>query len=187
MIRVVIAGCGFGSIDAAISIKKKLGEQVDVIAINKDPYHTLYGYLPEVIGQTLEPEDINIPLAPIFKKNKIHFVVSRIVKIDKYEKEVILDNGASVKYDYLLIDLGSKTNFHGIEGASKYCFVVKSTGKAVKLQEHIKNQVLKSMHEKGIDKKKTVSVVIIGAGLTGIEVACEINSFLHHLLTIPDL
>lgn len=179
--RIVIAGCGFSSIDIAVQLKKSLKDSVEVLALNEKEVHTIQGFLPELVGNLVHEKDIQINLKTLFQKHDVQFKVGQISSIKPKQKTLKLDNEI-ISYDYLVLGFESRPYYFGVKGALEHSIPLKTIGDAKEIQSKIKSRVDKIIHEKGIDKRKTVSVIIIGAGLTGIETACEINSYFHYLL-----
>lgn len=94
---------------------------------------------------------------------------------DNNNQEIILD------YDYLVISLGSETNFFGALDIKKNAFTIKSLDDAIKLRNHtieILEQADLSQNNKEL-QKKLLTFVVVGGGFAGIETAAELNDFIH--------
>jgi len=84
----------------------------------------------------------------------------------------------TLDYDYLVIALGSKTNYYEIPGAEKYSFSLKSADDAIRL----KNQFVHCFEKASLDPKsanKFLTFVIVGGGATGVELAGEMSDLLY--------
>ncbi|RME52550.1 hypothetical protein D6783_04485, partial [Candidatus Woesearchaeota archaeon] len=45
---ILVAGCGFGGLEAAVLLKKKLGENARIICLDRKKHHTYYGAIFEL-------------------------------------------------------------------------------------------------------------------------------------------
>jgi len=174
MVKVVIAGCGFGGIDVAVSIKKKLGSKVSVLAINKSSYHTLNGALPEVISRKMSISDVNVPLGPYFRIFGVEFMKDTITTIDPKKKVLHTKEHGEVHFDYLLIDMGKIPNDFGIVGLRDHAFALKPVERCVALADHIEKQFKQYHHMDAKKRVQAMSFTVGGAGFSGIEVMTEI-------------
>src|SRR5919112_4029719 len=62
MPRVVIIGAGFAGYRAAQSLRRKLGEQYEIVLVNPTDYFLSLPLLPEVAGGVLDPRRLAVPL-----------------------------------------------------------------------------------------------------------------------------
>ena len=108
--RIVIIGGGF----AGISLAKKLSKQeVQVVLLDKHNYHTFQPLLYQVSTGGLEPDSIAYPIRKILKDfPNFHFRLANVNEIDTANNKVITNIG-DLKFDYLVIASGSKTNYFG--------------------------------------------------------------------------
>ncbi|MBT8400902.1 MAG: FAD-dependent oxidoreductase, partial [Rhodothermia bacterium] len=113
--QVVIVGAGFGGLNAAVGLKKS---PVDVLLIDRYNFHTFQPLLYQVATAGLEPEEIAHAVRGIFQKQgNVSFRLGEVVKVRADEKQVWLQDGARVGFDYLVVAAGATTAFFGVEGA----------------------------------------------------------------------
>src|SRR5210317_1445933 len=110
--RIVIIGGGF----AGIALAKKLSRQeVQVVLLDKHNYHTFQPLLYQVSTGGLEPDSIAYPIRKILKDfPNFHFRLANVKRISTKSNKVKINIG-DLKFDYLVIATGSKTNFFGNE------------------------------------------------------------------------
>lgn len=172
--RVVILGAGFGGIRVALDLLKSK-VHFKITLVNDSPYHSYHPDLYEVTtakvlyNNKLAFENlfgtINIPLNKIFRGRKIEILIDQVKKIDLDKKEVYL-SGLKLEYDYLIIALGSTTNYLGIEGASNYSHPFKNTEDALNIRNDL------------CEISSGGRVIIAGGGFTGVELAGLLIKFL---------
>lgn len=127
--RVVILGAGYGGIFAAAHICKEKNEHFSVSLIDKNPYLQLLQQIPYVISGSKRQEDITVGIHELFAKEMqtghLEFICAGVQSIDLDNKTVRASsdqNKHEVKeyeYDYLIISLGSETQYFNIAGAKE--------------------------------------------------------------------
>ncbi len=122
MKRVLILGGGFGGIAAAHRLKEKLGNQVEVILVDRRPYF-MVGFRKSwaLIGEsTLEAGQ-----KPIGSLSRIGVDVRRatIDAIHPQEKAATI-NGERIQADALIVALGSELFPQAVEGFKEHAFNV---------------------------------------------------------------
>ncbi|MBN1646169.1 FAD-dependent oxidoreductase, partial [Candidatus Woesearchaeota archaeon] len=172
--RVVIVGCGYGGIDVAVEVKRKLKDSVSVTAINEGPYHVLYGNVPKILSSSLPVQKVNLPLKDFFEKNGVRFVQDSVTAIDNAKKQVLFKKRLPVPYDFLVIDVGSEPNFRNIKGAEEFTFPLKNVEDAIDVHEHIENELIASRNWTGVKQTSARTIVLCGGGVTGVEAVAEL-------------
>lgn len=184
--NIVILGAGFGGLHAAMRLgaagkKGKLAGHKTIL-IDKNNYHIYTPTLYEIsttskeVANYIDLKSVNtFPIAQLLTKYPIDFIKSEVVKIDVQKGNVHLNDGRYIPYDYLIIALGSETNFLGIPGFKKRVFELKSFTDAIKIRDAVWETV------GGAPQDKKVNIVIGGAGPTGVELAGEIQEWLAQL------
>jgi hypothetical protein len=113
--KVAIIGSNFAGLTAAVELKKRLGEDHDVLVLSKDER---FLFMPSLIWLPFglrSPEDVTFPLAPIYKSKGIDFKVAKVDKIDLQNQKLFSTDGV-VDFDYLVIATGPTNNFSAIPG-----------------------------------------------------------------------
>ncbi|TCP55564.1 NADH dehydrogenase [Tumebacillus sp. BK434] len=173
--KVVILGAGYAGLVCALELNKlTTAQEVEIILVNKHEYHQLVTQLHEPAVGAKAEKDVTLSINSILGGKKIKFVKDMVVSIDKEAKEVTLEN-SKLSYDYLVVALGSETEYFGIPGLKEYSFTLKSVNQANRIREHIEN-CLKTYNQDKKDSKLTF--VVGGAGFTGIELVGELADML---------
>lgn len=160
--KLVILGGGYGGMKVLTGLLGlALPDDVEITLIDKNPYHSLKTEFHTIVAGTAADVDVRQPF-PIHDQVKYEFGYVR--KINLEEKTIhFADRSIIVPFDYLVIALGCEDAYHNIEGAEKYTESVQTFSKARKAALAVGNL------------RAYGKVSIVGAGLSGIEVASEIR------------
>ncbi|WP_019868007.1 NAD(P)/FAD-dependent oxidoreductase [Methylovulum miyakonense] len=116
MAKIVIVGAGIGGIPMAFEMKDLARKEDEVVVIADTPTFHFVPSNPWVGVNWRKPEDIKVPLEPVFKKKKITFIQQKVARFQPEQNQVELADGSTVAYDYLVIATGPKLAFEEIEG-----------------------------------------------------------------------
>ena len=167
--RVIIIGAGFAGINAAKTLKNV---PVDVLMIDQNNYHTFQPLLYQVATAGLETGDIAHQVRDIFKRQKnFRFRQGTVTGVEWDTNEVLLKDGASLHFDYLLIGAGAVYNDFGVPGIKKYSFMLKALTEAANMRSHILSQFEHASIYPELVDEGILNFVIVGAGPTGVEMA----------------
>jgi NADH:ubiquinone reductase (H+-translocating) len=185
-VRIVCAGAGLTAIEVAPYLKRKL-PNATVTIISKEIHHTLYSHVPELISGKQRIEDSTVNLEKYCANNNVEFIKGTINHINRETKTIRIGNN-SVVYDYLLLDLGSDPDTTSVPGAEQ-ALTIRGPLSMLELRQHIVTQLIKARNTNAPQHK---AFVVIGAGVTGIEVATELSHLteqacVNHLLFPEEL
>ena len=172
--RVVIAGCGFGGLRVAERLRKKCGENIEIIAIDNADCHTFAPALYAVATGETSAQAVCEPLSVIFIRRGIKYVQEKIVKIDIKKKQVRTAKNI-FQYDFLVLAVGSEVNYYGIKGIKENSFPLKTKEDAYNIFEHIQEII------EDLPKKQLHRFVVLGGGVTGVELASELKDHLDFI------
>ena len=173
---------------AGLECTKKLEEhfqndpEIEIVLVSEDNFLLFTPMLPQVASGMIETRHIVMPIRTIIKK--AIFYEGRIKNIDPYGKIVNLwgsrnKRGISLHYDFLVVALGSETNFFGMSDLEKNAYQMKTLNDAVLVRNRIIDMLEQAENETDpILKKSLLTFVIVGGGFAGIETAGEIMDLL---------
>ncbi len=137
--QILILGGGFGGVYAALRLMKKLprDSDVQVTLVSRDNFLLFTPMLHEVAAGDLEITDIVTPIRALLKG--VNFHCGEVEAIDLEAKTVSMSHGYerhthAIRYDYLLIALGSTTNFFRLPGVEENSLTMKSLSDAIQLR-----------------------------------------------------
>lgn len=186
--RIVILGGGFGGIELVKALKKE--NPFQVVLFDRHNYHTFQPLLYQVATAGLEPDSIAAPLRRVFKGYKdFYFRMADVTKILP-EESCIHTSIGNLRYDYLVIATGSKTNYYGMNEVKENALPMKQIPHALDIRSKLLQnyeQALLSNDEK--DLNSLLDVVIVGGGPTGVELAGAISELRKNVLPkdLPEL
>lgn len=178
--RIAVIGGGFAGISF---IKKLRKEKVQIVLFDRHNYHTFQPLLYQVSTAGLEPDSIAYPLRKVFRNNTdFHFRMAEVEKIDT-ETSTIISSIGSLRYDYLVIATGTRTNFFGNESIAENSMPMKTVPQAL----NIRSLILQNIEQADItvdevERKRLLNFVIAGAGPTGVELAGALAEFRKGIL-----
>jgi NADH:ubiquinone reductase (H+-translocating) len=184
--KVVILGAGYGGMMTAVNLQKMVGaNEVDITLVNKHDYHYLTILLHETSAGTAPQEDVKIPIKSLIDSRKVKFIQDTVVSIDPKAKKVKLENG-ELDYDYLVVALGFESATFGIKGLEEHALMISNVNNARLIREHIDYNFSLYNNVPG-DRDDLITIVIGGAGFTGIEFAGEIANRVPELCREYDI
>ncbi len=167
--RVVIIGGGFAGLKIASGLKNS---PFQVVLLDKNNFHQFQPLYYQVATASLEPSAIAFPFRKIFQHYKnFHFRETLVKNID-YEEQVINCSIGQIRYDYLVMAMGTDTNFYKIESIQENGFPMKTVSEALKLRNTILENFEYALVADNLeDQNKNLDIVIVGGGPTGVELA----------------
>ncbi len=166
--KIIIVGGGFGGIQLARELDKKL---FDVLLIDKINHHQFQPLFYQVATSQIEPANISFPFRHIFKnKSNVLIRLAEVTRIHPEQNKIATTIG-DFEYDYLVIAVGCKTNFFNNNKICQHSFTLKTTYDAIKIRNHILQTFENIISAKETEKEALRNLVIVGAGPTGVELA----------------
>jgi NADH:ubiquinone reductase (H+-translocating) len=174
--RVVIVGAGFAGIEVAKRLQKS-GAPVDLTVVSKSESFEYYPALYRLVTGAL-PIEVSVPLRVILPQKDISLITGTYTGLDQARQVITLEGGSEIPYDYLVLALGSETNYFNIPGLPENSFSFKSVKEALRLKQHFCTLVAKC---KTLPKEEAVALmntIIVGGGPSGVELAGDLKHYL---------
>lgn len=175
---IVVLGAGFAGLWAAIGAARKLDElgispdRVTVTLVDRSAYHSI-----RVRNYEAELGDTRIPLDDILRPIGVARIEAEVGDIDWASRRVLLSGGGEpVSYDRLVLALGSRLARPPIPGLAEHAFDVDTYQGGCRLNAHI--AALPGREP----SPGQWTALVVGGGLTGIEVATEMPGKLRAAL-----
>lgn len=178
--KIVILGAGYGGLMTAVRLQKLVGvNEADIVLVNKNDYHYETTWLHEASAGTMHHDKVRYEIRNVIDKSKVEFVQDTVLEINKDEKKVILEKN-EISYDYLVIAIGGEPETFGIKGLKEFAFGITSVNSSRQLREHMEYQFATyNMEEE--KKEERLSIIVGGAGFTGIEFLGELTNRIPEL------
>ncbi len=169
MKRIVVLGGGFAGLWSAVGAVRKLDElgipsdQVEVVLVDRTDWHAI-----RVRNYELDLAAVRLPLDDVLSPVGIRRVRGEVIDIDLDRRRVAI-HGLSdpLGYDRLVFALGSRLERPPLAGLAEHAFDVDTYEGAARLEDH-----LAALPARPASPARS-AVLVVGAGLTGIEVATE--------------
>ena len=116
MAHVIILGAGLGGVIAAYEIKDKLRPEDTITVVNKGSTYHFVPSNPWVAVNWRRRDEIEVDLTDVFARRGIGLVPVGAQKVMPAENKVLLEDGRTLDYDYLVIATGPDLAFDEIEG-----------------------------------------------------------------------
>ena len=186
--RVLILGVGAAGIGAALELKKASAgvPGLEVTLVDQRNFHHPLPFIWQVVSGSVEPMHISFPLHALLRRRgaegPVKFKQSRIQGIDVEKKVVSTDDG-KLEWDYLVVALGSTTNFFGMADIEENSLILKSLGDAINIHNHILDNYEAALREGDEERRRELlTFLVVGGGPTGIELAAAIQDFVRKAL-----
>ena len=185
--RIVIIGGGF----AGIALAKKLrNKKAQVVLLDKHNYHNFQPLMYQVATGGLEPDSIAYPIRKVVQEhNDFYFRLADVKEIDAKKNRIIADIG-ELKYDYLVLATGSKTNFFGNKEMERNCMAMKTIPQSLNIRSLILENFEQALLTNDIEERNSLmNFVLVGGGPTGVELAGALAEMKKAILPkdYPDL
>jgi NADH dehydrogenase len=185
--RIVIVGGGFAGIALAKKLKNK---PVQVVLLDKHNYHTFQPLLYQVATGGLEAGSIAYPIRKVVHEYKnFYFRLCHVNDINTKNNKIIADIG-ELRYDYLVIATGSKTNYFGNKEIERNSIAMKTIPQSLNIRSLIlENFEQALLTDDEHERNALINFVLVGGGPTGVELAGALAEMKNAILQkdYPDL
>lgn len=174
--NIVVIGAGYGGITAAFRLEKLFHKRPDfqVHLIDRNPYHVIKTRLHEA---AVLKTDVSIPIESLLRRRKIRFHLDEVTGIDPDGRTVYMKSGI-LPFSFLVIALGSQTNFYGIPGLEEHSYTLETLRDADSIHDLIASHCSLASKEPSEETRRfLLRFVIGGGGLTGVEFAAELADY----------
>jgi NADH dehydrogenase len=186
--HVVVVGGGAGGLELVTGLGDKLGKRgkAQVTLIDRARTHLWKPLLHEVAAGSLDVDEHELDYLAQAHWHHFRYRFGEMVGLDRARKEVLLaptldDEGReitprrAIRYDTLVIAIGSVTNDFGTPGVKEHAIALETTGQAARFNRRLVNACIRAHAQPGPVRPGQLHVAIIGAGATGTELSAELH------------
>ena len=179
--RVIILGCGFGGLYAARALR---GAAVDVTVVDRVNHHLFQPLLYQVATAGLSAPAIAAPIRHILAgQANVTVLLAEVQRIDAPRRAVVLEDGAELAYDYLIVATGATHSYFGNDAWAEYAPGLKTLEDAMEIRRRVLLAYEHAEREPDLLRRAAwLTSVVIGAGATGVELAGMMAEIARHTL-----
>lgn len=178
--KIVVVGGGFAGINF---IKELSGDQrFQITLVDTNNYHFFPPLLYQIATAFIEPSNISYPFRRLFQEKKnLRFHLGSLIRVNQEANSIDTSTGI-LTYDYLVLAMGTESNYFGMENVKRDALPMKTVNDAINLRNHLLLNMEKATREKDpAEREKLLTIVIAGGGPTGVEIAGMLAEMGHHI------
>lgn len=167
---VVIAGGGFAGLFCALAIRERLPERT-VVLVEPQERFVFQPLLYELLSGELQSWEVAPPYRELLSSRRIVWLQDKVAKIDLNAAQLTTTGGHQLGWGDLVLATGTESNDFGIPGVRDNAGAFRGLADVGVLRERIRQLRLQRQRE--------AALVIVGAGPTGVELACKAADLLE--------
>lgn len=192
--HVVIVGGGAGGLELATRLGDKLGKsgKAAITLVDKTSTHLWKPLLHEVAAGSMDIDQHELEYLAQARWHHFKFRLGAMEGLSRTMKEITLspvfdDQGKeliprrSLKYDTLIIAVGSVSNDFGVPGVKEHCIALDTQADAAVFHKRLINACIRAQTQEWALGQGQLDVAIIGGGATGVELAAELHNTTREL------
>jgi NADH dehydrogenase len=174
-------GGGFAGLDAARAFS---GAPVSITIIDRHNHHVFQPLLYQVATAALSPGDIASPIRWILRRqDNVRVLLAAVASINPSDKSLVLDDGATIRFDYLILAPGASHSYFGRDEWAAFAPGLKTLDDALSMRRRMLLAFEEAEREVDPNRKRhLLTFALIGGGPTGVELAGALAEIAHHTL-----
>jgi len=182
--RIIIVGGGAGGLPLATYLGRRLGkrDKAEITLVDSNSIHVWKPRFHEVATGAIDADLDAVDYRGHARMNHYSFELGTFTGLDREAREVhlapLIDGegreilpARKLPYDYVILAIGSQGNDFNVPGVRQHCLFLDTREQADRFHDRFLNICLAANYS-----SHPISVAIVGAGATGVELAAE----LHH-------
>ena len=178
--HIIVIGGGFGGLAFCRAFPRGIAR---ITLLDRTNHHLFQPLLYQVATAGLSVPDIAQPIRSIVAhRSDITVLMDEVVRIDAAGKKVVGKSG-ELSFDYLVIAAGARTTYFGHPEWAEHAFGLKTVDDAVHIRRRILSAIERAeMTEDAAERDRLMTVVVVGGGPTGVELAGAFAELFRHTL-----
>lgn len=162
MKRLVLAGGGHAHLSVLQSLSARQEKNLQTVLVTPDRYQYYSGMLPGFMAGHYTVGQCRVDLAPLAQQAGAKLLLASVTSLNAAQHRLALSDGTALEYDLLSLDVGSSVHAQGLQALGDAYAPAKPLGPFF---ERWPQCVAAARHSAGY------SVVVVGAGAAGLELA----------------
>ena len=178
--RVIIVGGGMGGIAAA---KELAHAPVEVTLVDSRNYSLFQPLIYEVAGAIVNIEDVTHAIRSLLRgQTNARIRLGTAVSVELERRELVLEDGERLGYDYLILAAGLRSDVTRVPGAAEHAMPMKTLDDALRVRNHVLRRLETVAARPELVGAGALDVAIVGGSTTGVEVAAAFGEIYNHAL-----
>ena len=184
--RIIVIGCGFGGLEAVRALARA---QVDVTLLDRTNHHLFQPLLYQVATAGLAAPAISAPIRHVLRREmrggRLTVLQAEVMDIDVVARCVVLDDGARLAFDHLIVAAGAVNHWFGHDDWAPHAPGLKTLTDAFAIRARVVEAFERAERANDeMTRQGWMNFVVIGGGPTGVELAGTLIEIAHH--TLPE-
>jgi NADH dehydrogenase len=183
--RVAIVGCGFGGLEA---VRRLSRSETDITLVDRTNHHLFQPLLYQVATADVAAPAVSGPIRHILRhemsRGNLTVLRAEVRDIDAAARALVLDDGARIPYDHLIVAAGATHSYFGRDEWALHAPGLKTLADAFDIHSRIVGafEAAERHASDGPERRACMNFAIIGAGPTGVELAGALAEISRHTL-----
>ncbi|QJE97831.1 NAD(P)/FAD-dependent oxidoreductase [Luteolibacter luteus] len=180
--RVLIIGGGFAGLECARTLAGD--SRFSVTLVDRTNHHLFQPLLYQVATASLAAPDIARSIRQILEDaENVTVLMDEITAIDPVKKTAEGKSGHHFEYDYLLLAVGARTSYFGKTEWAENTLALKSLADAQAVRRTVLSNLERAeLTDDEAERKRLMTVAIVGGGPTGVELSGAFADLVHRSL-----
>lgn len=180
--KLLIIGGGFAGLECARRLANDA--RFEITLVDRTNHHLFQPLLYQIATASLAGPDIARSIRQILAGAKnVTVLMDEITTLDPVAKQAIGSSGTIYPFDSLLLAAGARTGYFGNDAWANHSLGLKSLADA----QNIRRTVLSNLERAelttdAVERKRLMTVAIVGGGPTGVELAGAFADLVHRSL-----
>jgi NADH:quinone reductase (non-electrogenic) len=179
--RIVVVGAGFGGMEVTRRLAKAA---IGITIVDSRNHHLFQPLLYQVATASLAPSEIAWPIRSLLRGfGNVTTLRGKVVGVKAQEKKVLLEDGAAISFDMLVLATGARHAYFGHDEWERYAPGLKTIEDATKIRRRILSAFEHAERTADeVERRKYMTFVVVGGGPTGVELAGTIAELARETL-----